>query len=255
MSFDTFNAPEYDYTYLKKMLLDILLDLGVKEFLKNKDDKSTKYTVIELEIDDGKIMECALFGNYAHELNAFLGSGNKDGAVVVLQFVRVKLYNEKIVLQNSMYDPKIFFNLEEANNAVCVVLATISHIIDTPADPDCACFVVFDKEAKQVLGKSHVEILDPLLLKMTDNVDLINKFKKAHPIQIVSTVISNVECTGGLLPTSKASSIIEGKKNNDEFEVLENAITPTKQQSSKLEDSKVEGDTLTCKKIKIENET
>ncbi|XLU78100.1 hypothetical protein S245_001521, partial [Arachis hypogaea] len=91
-------------------------------------------------------------------------------------------------------------------------------------DSDCACFVVFDKEAKQVLGKSCVEILDPLLLKgdlsdtptlllnlidktflfivevqisdnphfspsykvkkMTDNVDLINKFKEAHPIQI-----------------------------------------------------------------------
>ncbi|XP_020958729.1 uncharacterized protein LOC107641392 [Arachis ipaensis] len=32
-------------------------------------------------------------------------------------------------------------------------------------DSDCACFVVFDKEAKQVLGKSCVEILDPLLLK------------------------------------------------------------------------------------------
>ncbi|RYR74740.1 hypothetical protein Ahy_A02g009462 [Arachis hypogaea] len=31
-------------------------------------------------------------------------------------------------------------------------------------DSDCACFVVFDKEAKQVLGKSCVEILDPLLL-------------------------------------------------------------------------------------------
>ncbi|RYR53460.1 hypothetical protein Ahy_A06g028588 [Arachis hypogaea] len=62
-----------------------------------------------------KIMECALFGNYAHQLNAFLGSDNKDGAVVVLQFVKVKLYNEKIVLQNSMYGTKMFFNLEDAS--------------------------------------------------------------------------------------------------------------------------------------------
>ncbi|RYR53461.1 hypothetical protein Ahy_A06g028589 [Arachis hypogaea] len=140
-------------------------------------------------------------------------------------------------------------------------------------DSDCACFVVFDKEAKQVLGKSCIEILDPLLLKgdlsdtpavllnlidktflfiievqiydnphfspsykvkkMTDNVDLINKFKEAHPIQI------DVDYTGGLLPISKTSSIIEGEKNlllefsnkvaaNDESELLENAITPTK---------------------------
>ncbi|RYR31512.1 hypothetical protein Ahy_B01g056313 [Arachis hypogaea] len=119
-----------------------------------KDGKSTKYTVIELEIDDG---------------------------------YRIKL-----------------------------------GVID---DSDYACFVVFDKEAKQVLGKSCVEILDPLLLKgdlsdtptlllnlidktflfivevqisdnphfspsykvkkMTDNVELINKFKEAHPIQII----------------------------------------------------------------------
>ncbi|RYR39306.1 hypothetical protein Ahy_A09g044812 [Arachis hypogaea] len=60
-------------------------------------------------------MECALFDNYAHELNDFLGSGNKDGAVVVLEFVRLKLYNGKIVLQNFMYGTKMFFNLEEAN--------------------------------------------------------------------------------------------------------------------------------------------
>ncbi|RYR38351.1 hypothetical protein Ahy_A09g043387 [Arachis hypogaea] len=74
-------------------------------------------------------------------------------------------------------------------------------------DSDCACYVVFDNETKQVLEESCVEILDPLLLiflfiievqiydisyfspsykvkKMTNNVNLINKFKEAHPIQI-----------------------------------------------------------------------
>ncbi|RYR54469.1 hypothetical protein Ahy_A06g029751 [Arachis hypogaea] len=151
---------------------------------------------------------------------------------------------------------------------------------------------VFDKEVKQVLGKSCIEILDLFLLKgdlsdtptlflnlidktflfivevqisdnphfsssykvkITDNVDLINKFKDAHPIQI------NVDYTGGLLPILKASSIIEMEKvevtANGESEWLKNAITPTKRLSSESEDSKVEGDTSTCKKIKIENET
>ncbi|XP_052111689.1 uncharacterized protein LOC107471412 [Arachis duranensis] len=351
VSFDTLNAPGYDCTYLVDVV-GYLAGIGNEKTLE-KDGKSTKYTVIELEIDDGKIMECALFGNYAHELNAFLGSGNKDGAVVVLQFVRVKLFNEKIVLQNSMYGTKMFFNLEDTTviqfknsfvrfeesrgniggipneaaflkiyqgktieqlkefdtNSICVVLATISHIMDTPdwwygqcecnryrikfgviGDSDCACFVVFDKEAKYVLGKS---LLDPPLLKgdlsdtptlllnlidktflfiievqisdnphfspsykvkkMIDNVDLINKFKEAHPIQI------DIDYTGGLFPISKTSSIIKGEKvevaANDESELLENAITPTKRLSSESEDSKVEGDTSTCKKIKIENET
>ncbi|QHO41981.1 uncharacterized protein DS421_5g150420 [Arachis hypogaea] len=100
---------------------------------------------------------------------------------------------------------------------------------------------------------------------MTHNVDLINKFKKVHPVQI------DVDYIGGLLPTSKISSIIKGKKaegaknlllefsnevaDNDESEVLENAITPTKRLSSESKDLKVQGDTSTCKKIKIENET
>ncbi|RYR63476.1 hypothetical protein Ahy_A04g021286 [Arachis hypogaea] len=324
VSFDTLNAPD---------VVGYLAGIGNEKTLE-KDEKSTKYTVIELEIDDGKIMECALFGNYAHELNTFLGSGNKDGAVVVLQFVRVNLFNEKIVLQNSMYGTKMFFNLEDTTviqfknsfvrfeesrgniggipNEIAFLKIyqgkTIEQyriklsVID---DSDCACFVVFDKEAKQVLGKSCVEILDPLLLKgdlsdtptlllnlidktflfiievqisdnphfspsykvkkMTDNVDLINKFKEAHPIQI------DVDYTGGLLPISKTFSIIEGEKvegaknlllefsnevaANDESELLENAITPTKRLSSESEESKVEGDTSNSKKIKIEKET
>ncbi|RYQ98802.1 hypothetical protein Ahy_B07g086609 [Arachis hypogaea] len=203
-------------------------------------------------------------------------------------------------------------------NIVCVILATLyksyyrySVLVIRPIkyriklgvmdDSNCACFVVFDKEAKQILRKSCVEILDSLLLllnlidktfffivevqisdnshfslsykvkKMTDNLDLINKFKNAHLIQIVSTVISDVDYTGGLLPTSKASSIIEGEKvegaknlllefsnevaDNDKSEVLKNVITPTKRLSSESKDSKVQGDTSTCKKIKIENET
>ncbi|RYR39303.1 hypothetical protein Ahy_A09g044807 [Arachis hypogaea] len=131
-------------------------------------------------------------------------------------------------------------------------------------DSDCACYVVFDKEVKQVLEESCVEILDSLLLvksnqylflkalvkifllkgdlsdtptlllnlidkifffivevqiydisyfspsykvkKMINNVDLINKFKEAHPIQYY------VNYTGGLFPISKTSSIIKGEK-------------------------------------------
>ncbi|XP_020986195.2 uncharacterized protein LOC110275033 [Arachis duranensis] len=272
VSFDTLNAPGYDCTYLVDVV-GYLAGIGNEKTLE-KNGKSTKYTVIELEIDDGKIMECALFGNYAHELNAFLGSGNKDGAVVVLQFVRVKLFNEKIVLQNSMYGTKMFFNLEDTtviqfknsfvrfeesrgniggipNEAAFLKIyqgKTIEQLkeFETTGGTANVNATVFDKEAKQILGKSCVEILDPLLLKgdlsdtptlllnlidktflfivevqisdnphfspsykvkkMTDNVDLINKFKEAHPIQI------DVDYTGGLLPISKTSSIIEGEK-------------------------------------------
>ncbi|XP_072073467.1 uncharacterized protein [Arachis hypogaea] len=60
-------------------------------------------------------------------------------------------------------------------------------------DSDCACFVVFDKEAKQVLGKNC-----NLLLEFSNEVAA-----------------------------------------NDESELLENAITPTKRLSSESEESKV----------------
>ncbi|RYR51931.1 hypothetical protein Ahy_A06g026875 [Arachis hypogaea] len=106
-------------------------------------------------------------------------------------------------------------------------------------DSDCTCYVVFDKEAKQVLEESCVEILDPLLLKgdlsdtptlllnlidkiflfivevqisdisyfspsykvkkMTNNVDLINKFEEAHLFKL-------------MLTTPMTSIIIEGEK-------------------------------------------
>ncbi|RYR19612.1 hypothetical protein Ahy_B03g064446 [Arachis hypogaea] len=99
VSFDTLNAPEFDYTFL----VDVIRYVDGIE------------SAITLEKDDKKIIECVFFGKYAHELNTFLGLGNKNGAVVVLQFARVKIFNEKIVLQNSMYGTKIFFNLEDEN--------------------------------------------------------------------------------------------------------------------------------------------
>ncbi|RYR47583.1 hypothetical protein Ahy_A07g033516 [Arachis hypogaea] len=100
-----------------------------------------------------------------------------------------RILNEVAFLK--IYQGKTIEQLKELDtNVVCVVLATISHIIDTPDwwygqcecnryriklsvidDSDCAYFVIFDKEAKQ-----------------------------------------NVDYTGGLLSTSKASSIIEGEK-------------------------------------------
>ncbi|RYQ90310.1 hypothetical protein Ahy_B09g096466 [Arachis hypogaea] len=77
-------------------------------------------------------------------------------------------------------------------------------------DSDCACFVVFDNEVKQILGKNCVEILDPLLLKgdLSDIPTLLfNLIDKTFLF-----IIEDVDYTGSLLLISKASSIIEGKK-------------------------------------------
>ncbi|KAL1309084.1 hypothetical protein AAHE18_17G153700 [Arachis hypogaea] len=50
VSFDTLNAPGYDCTYLVDVV-GYLVGIGNEKTLE-KDGKSTKYTVIELEIDD-----------------------------------------------------------------------------------------------------------------------------------------------------------------------------------------------------------
>ncbi|RYR68226.1 hypothetical protein Ahy_A03g014706 [Arachis hypogaea] len=297
VSFDTLNAPDYDYTYLVDVV-EYFTEIGSKRTLK-KDDKSTKYTIIELEIDDGQIIECAFFDNYVHKLNTFLGSDNKDGAVVVLQFDRVKLYNKKLFYRIpckaqrcfSILKKQIFVRFEEPRDwwyDQCKCNSKYRIKLGVIDNSDYACFVKGDLSDiptlllnlinKTILFIVKVQISDNphfspsyKVKKMTDNMDLINKFKKAHSIQIMSTVISDFDYTGSLLPMSKASSFIEGEKiegaknlllefsnevaDNDESEVLENAITPTKRLSSESEDSKVQGDTSTYKKIKIENET
>ncbi|RYR35287.1 hypothetical protein Ahy_A10g050441 [Arachis hypogaea] len=229
VSFDTLNALGYDCTYL--MLLDILMELGEKimaNLPKKFDLQNFMYGT-------------KIFFNLKQIFVRFEEPRNNVGEIPN-KAAFLKIYQGKIIEQLKELD----------TNVVCVFLTTISHIMDTPNwwygqyecnryrikfgvidDSNCAYFVVFDKEAKQVLGKICVDILDPLLL--------------------------DVDYTGGLLPISKTCSIIEGEKvvvaANDESELLKNAITLTKRLSSESEDSKVEGDTSTCKKMKIENET
>ncbi|RYQ83924.1 hypothetical protein Ahy_B10g102810 [Arachis hypogaea] len=104
-------------------------------------------------------------------------------------------------------------------------------------DSDCACNVVFDKEAKQVLGKSCVEILDPLLLKgnlLDTPTLLLNLIDKIFLFIVEVHIYDNPHFS----PSYKV------KKMTDNVRL-----------SSESEDSKVEGNTSTCKKIKIEKET
>ncbi|RYQ99731.1 hypothetical protein Ahy_B07g087719 [Arachis hypogaea] len=267
-----------------------LAGIGNKKTLE-KDGKFTKYTVIELEIDDEKIMECALFDNYAHELNDFLGSGNRDGAVVVLQF---------IVLQNFMYGTKMFFNLEDATviqfknrfeksrgninripNEAAFLKIYQGKTIEQLKELDTGYFKTTRLPESSSIPRYGFKFVSFGTLNThgydcTYLVDVVGYLagignEKTLEKDGKSTKYTDVNYTGGLLPISKTSSIIEGEKVegaknlllefsnevavNDESELLENAITPTKRLSSESEESKVEGDTSTSKKIKIEKET
>ncbi|XP_073222373.1 uncharacterized protein [Cicer arietinum] len=94
-----------------------------------RNDVTTKFKVIELE-SDGIRIECALFGSYVDELDAYLQSGYNQNVVVLAQFLKVKMFNGKSQLQNAMNCTKLLFNLEiPESDMVCVVFGTVKHIL------------------------------------------------------------------------------------------------------------------------------
>ncbi|KAL5070076.1 hypothetical protein RYX36_020963 [Vicia faba] len=63
-------------------------------------------------------LECTLFGPYVEALDAFLQFGCNGNVFVVSQYQKVKLYNGKVQIQNSMNSTKLLFNpkILEADN-------------------------------------------------------------------------------------------------------------------------------------------
>ncbi|KAL5099939.1 hypothetical protein RYX36_004266, partial [Vicia faba] len=63
-------------------------------------------------------LECTLLGPYIEALDAFLQPGCNGNVVVVAQYLKVKLYNGKVQLQNAINSTKLLFNPEipEAEN-------------------------------------------------------------------------------------------------------------------------------------------
>jgi len=54
--------------------------------------------------------ECTLFGPYVDDLDAHLLSGYKKNVVVLAQYLKVKLFNGKVQLQNAMNCTRLLFN-------------------------------------------------------------------------------------------------------------------------------------------------
>ncbi|KAL5096315.1 hypothetical protein RYX36_000642, partial [Vicia faba] len=119
--------------------MDYLIDvIGIlssvdRERVYERNRVYTKFKVIELE-SNGIKLECTLFGSYVDALDAFLQSGCNGNVVLVAQYLKEKLYNGKVQLQNALKSTKLSFNPEilEADNLkniVCIVLGIIKHVI------------------------------------------------------------------------------------------------------------------------------
>ncbi|XP_058773373.1 uncharacterized protein LOC131647495 [Vicia villosa] len=98
-----------------KIDMDYLIDVVVilsavgRERVYERNGVTTKFNVIELQ-SDGMKLDYTLFGPYVDELDAYLKSGNTDPVVVLAQYLKVKLYNGKIQMQNAMNCTKLLFN-------------------------------------------------------------------------------------------------------------------------------------------------
>ncbi|KAL5076239.1 hypothetical protein RYX36_015223 [Vicia faba] len=98
-----------DMNYLIDVI-GILSSVG-REKVYERNRVATKFKVIELE-SNGIKLEYTLFGLYVNALDAFLQSGCNGNVVVVAQYLKVKLYNGKVQLQNAINSTKLLFNLE-----------------------------------------------------------------------------------------------------------------------------------------------
>lgn len=95
----------------KDYLIDVVGILsGVgRERAYERNRVTTKFKVIELE-SNGMRLECTLFGPYVDDLDAYLQSGYTKNVVVLAQYLKVKMFNGKVQLQNAMNCTELLFN-------------------------------------------------------------------------------------------------------------------------------------------------
>ncbi|KAK2457830.1 replication protein A 70 kDa DNA-binding subunit E [Trifolium repens] len=98
----------YDTDFLVDVI-GFLTGVGCEREITNQNGVTSKLNVIELEVDGHKI-QCSLFGAYVDLLNGFLGAGDVQNVVVILQFAKAKKFQDNIHIQNCMNCTVLLFN-------------------------------------------------------------------------------------------------------------------------------------------------
>ncbi|XP_027927578.1 replication factor A protein 1-like [Vigna unguiculata] len=107
--FSTIQAPGFDIDYLVNVI-GMFTGVGTERELE-KGGKKTNMNVILIE-SDGYRLECTLFGQYVDMLNAFLAFGEDQYAVIALHYCKVKIFQDKVSIQNCMNCMRIIFNCD-----------------------------------------------------------------------------------------------------------------------------------------------
>ncbi|WJX11096.1 hypothetical protein P8452_01744 [Trifolium repens] len=98
-------AHTHDYEFLVDVIGLMTGMSAEREYM--RDGRITKMVLIELTDDSGKC-ECALFGDYVDSLKKMMGKSGEGLPVVVIQFAKVKLFRDKVSLQNVLDTTRVF---------------------------------------------------------------------------------------------------------------------------------------------------
>ncbi|KAL6538033.1 hypothetical protein OROGR_012021 [Orobanche gracilis] len=93
---------------LKEDVLGILTNVGEERFI-DSSSRLTKLNVIELE-NKGVKITCSLWGVFVDQLNTYIETSFAGTTVVALFSVKIKEFQGKITLQNTMHFTKMVFN-------------------------------------------------------------------------------------------------------------------------------------------------
>ncbi|XP_068487118.1 uncharacterized protein [Phaseolus vulgaris] len=137
-------------------VIGILTGVGTERKL-NRSGSTTKLNAISIEADGYRI-ECTLFGSYVDELNAFLSSGELENIVISVHFAKVKIFQDKVFIQNCLDCTKIIYNDKSKDATELKKRYKLKlRVID---ETDSTTFVLFDRDATTLINKSCAELFE-----------------------------------------------------------------------------------------------
>ncbi|KAK2388831.1 replication protein A 70 kDa DNA-binding subunit C [Trifolium repens] len=119
---DEICAHTQDYEYLVDVIAVFTGMSAEREYV--RDGKITKMLIVELTDYSGKC-ECALFGDYVDEFSKKIGKSAGGLPIVVIQFAKIKIFRDKVSIQNVINTTRIFVNpdipeVETFKNSIAV---------------------------------------------------------------------------------------------------------------------------------------
>ncbi|WJX70584.1 hypothetical protein P8452_54675 [Trifolium repens] len=114
---DEICAHTHDYEYLVDVIGVVTGMSAEREYV--RDGKITKMIIVELTDHSGKC-ECALLGDNVDELNKKIGKSVVGLPIVVIQFAKVKIFRDKVSIQNVIHTTRIFVNPDIPEIVQCI---------------------------------------------------------------------------------------------------------------------------------------